>query len=57
MIALVSDYAQNNLDKEFFRPLTETILDLTAFKVIVGADFNTVSDHILDRPMATESKV
>lgn len=57
MIALVSVYAPNNVEKEFFRLLTETILDLTKFKVIVGADFNAISDHILERPMAAESKV
>ena len=56
MIALVSVYAPNMLDKEFYGLLTRTILDLTDFKLIVGADFNAVWDHRVDRSTATESR-
>lgn len=56
LLALVSVYAPNILDKEFYKLLTKTLLDLTEFKIIVGSDFNTAWQHDLDRSTATESR-
>ena len=56
MLALVSVYAPNVLDKEFYKLLTKTLLDLTEFKIIVGSDFNAAWNHDLDRSTAAESR-
>lgn len=44
------------LDKEFYSLLTKTLLDLTDFKLIFVAVFNTVWDHEVDRSTATKSR-
>ena len=56
MIALVSVYAPNVLDKDFYNLLTKTLLELTDFKIIVGADFNSVWNHREDRSTAAENR-
>ena len=56
MIALVSVYAPNVLDKEFYNLLTKTLLDLTEFKIIVGSDFNATWQLGLDRSTSIESR-
>lgn len=48
-IALVSVYAPNGFEGEFFDHLTKTLLDLPDFKLIIGTDFNAVLDPTLDR--------
>lgn len=54
-IALVSVYAPNVFDKDFYGLLTKTLLDLTDFRVVLGADFNAVWDHRIDRSGVSES--
>uniref|UniRef100_A0A8C5HVK4 exodeoxyribonuclease III n=1 Tax=Gouania willdenowi TaxID=441366 RepID=A0A8C5HVK4_GOUWI len=48
-LALISLYAPNIFEKEFYDQITKTILELSSFKLIVGADFNAVMDPAVDR--------
>lgn len=48
-IAFVSIYAPNAFDKEFYELVTNVLLRLSGFKFIIGANFNAVMDHSLDR--------
>lgn len=54
-IALISLYAPNVFEKSFFDLITKTMLELSNFKFIVGADFNSVVDHSIDRSSLSES--
>lgn len=53
-IALISPYAPNNYDQCFYDLLTNTMLESSDFKFIVGADFNAVGDYTLNRSPVTE---
>ena len=55
-IALISAYAPKRFAAEFFSVLTSTVLGLTDFECVVGADFNAVWDPQLDRSGATQTK-
>lgn len=48
-IALVSAYAPNVFNGNFYNTLTNQMLELTDFCFIVGADFNAVWDPNIDR--------
>lgn len=41
-IAIISAYAPNKFDKEFYSALTQEMLQLTEYSFIVGADMNAV---------------
>ena len=53
-IAFVSVYAPNTYDAAFFSQLTQTILELDGFQLIIGADFNAVWEHAIDRTSPVE---
>ncbi len=53
-IAFVSIYAPNCFDANFCRELTQLLLDLPEFRLVIGSDFNAVRDHLVDRSNATE---
>lgn len=55
-IALVSLYAPNTFDPHFYEQITKILLYLSDFKFIIGADFNAVVDHSLDRSGQSENK-
>lgn len=44
-IALISAYAPNDFDKDFYNLITTKMLELTDYSFIVGADFNSVWDR------------
>lgn len=48
-IALVSAYAPNVFDGNFYNTLTSQMLELTDCSLIVGADFNALWDPIVDK--------
>lgn len=54
-IALVSAYAPNTFDGNFYNLLTTRMLELTEYSFIVGADFNAVWNPVFDRSNATSS--
>lgn len=54
-IALVSAYAPNVFDSDFYNVITVKMLELTDYSFIVGADFNAVWDPVLDRSSASVS--
>lgn len=54
-IALVSAYAPNLFDADFYNMLTTVMLELTDYVFIVGADFNAVWDPAVDRSGASET--
>lgn len=51
-IALVSIYAPNALNKEFYQKVPNV---LSGFKCINGTDFNAVLDHSFDRSGQSEN--
>ena len=53
-IAFISVYAPNTYDAAFFSQLTQTMLKLDGFQLIVGADFNAVWEHAIDRTSNVE---
>lgn len=53
-IAFVSIYAPNIFEKTFYAQITKTLLELSDFKLIIGADFNAVIDCSLDRSSHSE---
>lgn len=55
-IALVSLYAPNVFVSYFYEQITKILLDLSDFKFIIGADFNAVVGHSLDRSGRSENK-
>lgn len=55
-IALISAYAPNVFDRTFFHLLTKSLLDLTGFHLVLGADFNAVWDSSMDRTGGSETK-
>lgn len=55
-IAFLSVYAPNVFDAEFYNYLTNTILELSEFSLIIGGDFHAVWLHSLDRTGITESR-
>ncbi len=55
-IAFISAYAPNTFDAAFYELLTKTLLDLTGFYLVLGADFNAVWDINLDRSGGFESR-
>uniref|UniRef100_A0A671U7D5 exodeoxyribonuclease III n=1 Tax=Sparus aurata TaxID=8175 RepID=A0A671U7D5_SPAAU len=55
-IALISAYAPNVFDVAFYELLTKSLLDLTGFHVVLGADFNAVWDSSMDRTGGIESR-
>lgn len=54
-IAIASIYAPNAFDGGFYDLATKSLLDLIGFKVVIGADFNAVMDHSIDRSGQSES--
>lgn len=54
-IALDSIYAPNAFDRGFYDLATKSLLDLTGFKLTIGADFNAVMDHSIDMSGQSES--
>lgn len=48
-VALVSIYAPNTFEKEFYEQITKVLLELSGFKFIIGPDFNAVVDYSADR--------
>lgn len=55
-IALICAYAPNAYDSAFYDLLTKTLLDLTDFYLILGADFSAVWDSSMDRTGGAESR-
>lgn len=55
-IALISAYAPNVFDVAFYHLLTKTLLDLTGFQLVLGADFNAVWDNSMDKTGGIESR-
>lgn len=53
-IAFLSVYAPNKFDADFYVRLSNIMHELSDYRLIVGADFNVVWDHSLDRTTATE---
>ena len=54
-IALMSVYAPNQFDADFYRVLTDVMLQLADYTFIVGSDFNAVWDPAVDRSGASET--
>ncbi len=54
-IAIISAYAPNKFDKIFYDTLTQKMLELSEYSLIVGADMNAVW-HTDDRSSLTASK-
>lgn len=48
-MALISIYAPNTFEREFYEQITKVLLELSSFKFIIGADFNAVVDCSVDR--------
>lgn len=48
-LVFVSVYAPNQIDSLFFTTLSEILTELHDFRIIMGADMNTVVDPALDR--------
>ncbi len=55
-IALISAYAPNAFDVGFYELLTKSLLDLTGFHLVLGADFNMVWDNSTDRKGGIRSR-
>lgn len=55
-IALISAYAPNTFDPEFYQVLTQSILDSPDYKFILGADFNAVWNSDMDRTGTSETR-
>uniref|UniRef100_A0A3Q1CUL9 exodeoxyribonuclease III n=1 Tax=Amphiprion ocellaris TaxID=80972 RepID=A0A3Q1CUL9_AMPOC len=55
-IALISAYSPNTFDASFYELLIKTLLDLTGFYLVLGADFNAVWDSSMDRTGGSESR-
>lgn len=55
-IAFISAYAPNMFDAAFYDLLTKTLLNLTGFYLVLGADFNAVWDPNMDRTGGFESR-
>ena len=55
-IALISAYTPNAFDAAFNELLTKSLLDLTEFHLVQGADFNVVWDSSMDRTGGIESR-
>lgn len=55
-IALISAYAPNTFERTFFQLLTKSLLDLTGFYLVIGADFNAVWDSGMDRTGGSETR-
>lgn len=47
-VALMSVYAPNRYEKDFHDSLTQHMLELTEYSIVVGADMNAVWDSTLD---------
>lgn len=54
-IAIISAYAPNKFDKEFYSALTQEMLQLTEYSFIVGADMNAVW-QVSERSSVTANK-
>uniref|UniRef100_A0A3Q1BIE9 exodeoxyribonuclease III n=1 Tax=Amphiprion ocellaris TaxID=80972 RepID=A0A3Q1BIE9_AMPOC len=55
-IALISAYSPSTFHASFYELLTKTLLDLTGFYLVLGADFNAVWDSSMDRTGGSESR-
>lgn len=55
-IAFVSVYAPNDFDSVFYDDLTDIVLGLSEYTLIIGGDFNAVLEHSLDRTGTKESR-
>ena len=55
-VALISAYAPNAFDVAFYELLTKSLLDLTGFHLVLGADFNAVWDSNMDTTGDIESR-
>lgn len=55
-VALISAYAPNTFNKDFYDALMEQMLELREYSFTVGADFNAVQDPIYDRSNSTVAK-
>lgn len=53
-IALVSAYAPNSFDANFYNTLTTAMLELTDYAFILGASINAVWDPAVDRSGSSE---
>lgn len=51
-IVLVSVYAPNRFDPIFFQSLTNILMTLTDYQLIIGSDMNAVVDHVWDKSKA-----
>lgn len=55
-IALISAYSPNNFEAGFYDLLTQTLRDLTGYRLVMGADFNAVWDSNMDRTGGAENR-
>lgn len=53
-LAVISLYARNVFDQKVFIQITKIMLDLPGLKFIVGADYNSVVECLIDRSSCTE---
>lgn len=51
---VVSIYAPNTFEKEFFEQITKALLEFS-FEFIIGADFNATVDYSVDRSGHSEN--
>lgn len=54
IIAFLSIYAPNCYDPIFYSRLSNIMQELADYQLIIGADFNSVWDHSLDRMAVVE---
>ena len=54
-IAFVAVYAPTPFESDFFPHLTEMLLDLQDFDLVIGGDFNAAWSNVIDRTSAAES--
>lgn len=54
-LAIASVYAPNKFDKFFYDSLTTSMLQLTGYSLVVGADMNAVWDTAVDRSHSTST--
>ena len=53
-IAFLSIYAPNSFDPDFYVRLSNIMHDLSDYRLFIGADFNAVWDHSVDRTAVVE---
>lgn len=55
-IALISVYAPNICDPKFYQLLTQSLLEMVDYQIILGGDFNAVWDNNMDRSGGVETR-